>query len=140
MKFKLWITIQKIGVIDKWSISYIVHNAKIYNSILFVAGYPVDTYVEDNKVYSSQNFVFNKNLHKVIKELLLPGSRKNYISVTKEQAWNYYHFCSHEKFTFAVHPISIGNNYFRMEFEGTQEEILNKCKDMNDKWTKNFKY
>jgi len=134
LKFKLWIEIKKSDITNNWSVSYCIHSATIYNKEFFIEGYPINSYKEDGKTYSSQNFEFNSLLLKKIQKLLLPNSTKNYISVSQDVAWDYYHYCLYEGFMFNIHPISISNNFFRQEFVGSQAEIYQKCFDLNKKW------
>ena len=66
---------------------------------------------------------------------MLPKSKTNYFGVNKTVAWDYYHYTVFVGgFTFAVHPISMSNTFLRQEFEGTQEEIYEKCLELNEKW------
>lgn len=143
MKFKLWIEIQEQPYQEKikeenrtWVVSYSISETSISDENLFIEGYKIKSYTEDGKTHYYQKFKFNKNLHKVIQELLFPGSNKNYLAMNRDKAWDYYHYTFYEGFKFNVHPISMGNGFFRQEFEGTQEEILNKCTELNKKWIK----
>ena len=135
MKFKLWIEIKQMSHDDKWIISYCVHDAHIYKEEFFISGYKVDSYTEDKIIFKKQTFKFNKKLHPIIQKLLLPKSKTNYFGVNKTVAWDYYHYTVFVGgFMFAVHPISMSNTFLRQEFEGTQEEIYEKCLELNEKW------
>lgn len=134
LKFDMWIEIQKNNFDDKWSISFCIHPVTIYEENFFIDGYPVDLYVEDEKERSSQTFKFNSKLFKEIQKLLLPNSKKHYLSVPQDVAWDYYHYTCYEGFMFNVHPVSMTGDYLRQSFIGTQEEVYNKCKQLNEKW------
>jgi hypothetical protein len=137
MKFKLWIDIKQISFDneDNWVISYCVHDAIIYKEEFFIPNYNINTYIDEENVCKTQTIKFNKKLDSIIQKLLLPKSNTNYFGVSKLTAWDYYHYTLHiEGFKFAVHPMSMSNTYLRQEFEGTQEEIYEKCLELNTKY------
>lgn len=143
MKFKLWVEIQKLSYQDKntdehnekWSISFCIHESTIYKKELFIQGYPISNYKEDNKIFEYQKFIFNGILRNKIKELLLPTAKSSSLLVKRGTAWDYYHYTLYVKdFIYNIHPISMGNGFIRQEFEGTQEEIYEKCLLLNKNW------
>jgi hypothetical protein len=138
MNFKLNITIQKNNFFlteNRWQINVSVGETRIHDEKFFVEGVETKSYTEDKKKHSYQTFRFNKKLFAEIQELLFPGSNKNYVSAEQEVAWDYYHYCSYENLSFNVHPVSISADFFRFEFEGSQEAIYEKCLDINKNWT-----
>ncbi len=141
LKFKIWIEIQQSSR-QQWTISFCVHDAYIYYEEFFIEGYPIDIRMEEGKEKKSQTFKFNRILLKKIGELLFPNTKGRYIPVKQDVAWDYYHYTFYEGFRFAVHPVSMSGKFLRQEFEGTQEEIYNKCLHLNRKWiskSKEFK-
>lgn len=136
MKFDLWIEIKKSDYTDNWNVCATVHRYICRDEKFFIEGAPIDVYFEQGKEYKNQTFHFNKLLLKEILKLLFPGNGKNLLNIDRQKAWDYYHYTLYEGFTFNVHPISISNTFFRQSFKGTQEEIYQKCLDINKKWLK----
>lgn len=135
MNFKLWIEIQK-SASEKWYINAHVYDHTCYDEKFFIEGAPHKTEITSEGTFHSQTIKFNPLLLKEIKLLLFPDNGKGLSGLTEQQAWDFYHYTVYEKFTFNVHPISISSNFFRQEFEGTQEEIYEVCKRLNEKWIK----
>lgn len=136
MKFSLWIEIHENSLPDNdefWTIRYTVHDCNIYKEEFFIDSYPISFKEESLDKY--QTIKFNEKLHKIIQKLLLPKSKTNFYVVNKQTAWDYYHYVLHTGgFVFNVHPVSMSGKFLRQEFIGTQEEIYEKCLELNTKW------
>ena len=130
------VLITKYIIDEDWYISFCIHNASIYDENFFIENYPIKEYKEEGKIKKSQEFTFNKLLIEKIRNLLLPNRTSKWgIKVNQSTAWNYYHYTLYiGGFTFNVHPVSMGNDFIRQSFKGTQEEIYNKCVELSEKW------
>lgn len=137
LKFELSIQIQQHKHDENWSINVIIHDTTIYDKKFFIDNYPISSCYEEGIKLEYQQFYFNQSLMKDIFSLLL-DSKKNYRTVDSLNAIDYYHFLSYEGFSFNVHPVSMSRDFLRMQFIGTQEEIYNKCKHLNDRWIKRW--
>lgn len=140
LKFDITVEIQEVeylhkkGEEPKWMVSFHIPDCHIHNKEFFIDGYHIVKYVEEKKPYEMQVVRFNDLLKKKIERLLLPKSKAHYFNVSRNVAWDYYHYTSYLGFRFNVHPCSMGHNFLRQTFTGTQEEIYNKCLELNQKW------